>query len=298
MKRMSKFLCFILSVIMLAGCIPAGITASAASYNWTGSWGTPAIGCGVTVGDDSVLSENGIHLQDIIPANSTVRTIITPTLGGTKIRLKFSNVFGKESVTINETTIANTGDTDDLVVSSSITQVTFNGGQKSVTIAAGSEVYSDEITFKTTALQKVSVSTYFKKTTPMYTVGLYGGTSYLCSSLGNRTHKETMTTVATKLNFSASSITYYTIPFLTRLDVYAPNAYCVVLLGDSTLTNDSYLMLAEKVRANGITNIGFIMSGIIGNCILHDGTGLLGTVYGQALLTRAKRDAFNVAGVK
>ena len=290
MKRISKVLCFLLTLVMLLGCVPAGITASAAGFNWTGSWGTPAIDSGVTLGDS--------QFKDVIPANSTIRTIITPTLGGTKIRLKFSNLFGTSAMTINETTIANTGATDDLVDESTITQVTFNGGQKSVTIAAGSEVYSDEIAFKTTALKKVSVSTYFKKTTTMYTVGLYGGTTYLCSSLGNRTHKESMTTVATKLNFTSGTITYYTIPFLTRMDVYAQDSYCVVLLGDSTLTNELYLMLAEKLNANGVKNVGVVMSGIIGNELLNDGTGLLGTVYGQALLTRAKRDAFNVAGVK
>lgn len=298
MKRISKVLCFFLALIILTGCISVGFTASAAKYSWVSSWGTPAIDSGITLGDNSALFEEGINLKDIIPANSTVRTIITPTLSGTKIRLKFSNLFGTEAITINETTIANTGETDDLVEESSITQVTFNGGQKSVKIAAGSEIYSDEIVFKTTALKKVSISTYFKNTTTMYTVGLYGGTSYLCSSLGNRTHKESMTAVATKLDFTSNTITYHTIPFLTRLDVYAEDSYCVVLLGDSTLTNELYLMLAEKVNANGIKNIGFIMSGIIGNELLNDGTGLLGTVYGQALLKRAKRDAFNVAGVK
>lgn len=290
MKRMSKILCFILTLIMMIGMIPAGFSASAAGYDWVGSWGSPAIDSGITLANN--------NLKDVIPANSTVRTVITPTLGGTKIRLKFSNYFGDAAITINETTIAYTGETDDLVVEDSITQVTFNNGQKSVKIAAGSEVYSDEINFKTTALEKVSISTYYKNTTTMYTTGLYGGNTYLCSSLGNRTHKESVTTVATRLTFTSNTITYYTIPFLSRLDVYAKDSYCTVLLGDSTLTNELYLMLAEKVIANGITNVGFVMSGIIGNELLNDGTGLLGTVYGQALLTRAKRDAFNVAGVK
>lgn len=283
-------MCFILTLMMLTGIISSGLSASAAQYNWAGCWGTSAIDSGITIG--------GNNLKDIIPANSTVRTVITPTLSGTKVRLKFSNYFGESAVTINETTIAKTGATDDLVVEDSITQVTFNGGQKSITIGAGSEVYSDEITFKTTALEKVSISTYFKKTTTMYTIGLYGGTTYLCSTLGNRTHKGSMTAMATKLDFTSNTITYRTIPFLTRMDVYAQDAYCVVLLGDSTLTNEISTMLAEKVQANGIKNIGFVMSGIIGNELLNDGAGLLGTVYGQALLTRAKRDAFNVAGVK
>lgn len=290
MKRMSKLICIVLSMIMLVSVLSAGLTAFAETYYWAGCWGTSAIDSGITIG--------GNNLKDIIPANSTVRTVLVPTLSGTKIRLKFSNLYGDGPVTINETTIAKTGETDDLVVENTITQVTFNGGRKSVTIAAGSEILSDEISFKTTALEKVSVSCYYKKTTTMYTIGLYGATAYLSSALGNKTQTAELSRVATKLDFTSSTITYHTIPFLTRLDVYSPNAYTVVLLGDSTFTNEISQMLAEKVHANGIHNVGFVMSGIIGNKLLSDDSGLLGTVYGQNLLDRAKRDAFNIPGVK
>ena len=290
MKRITKFISIMLCLVLLTGIFSASLSASAAVYNWVGCWGTSAIDSGITIG--------GNNLKDIIPANSTVRTVMVPTISGTKVRLKFSNLFGDGPITINETTIAQTGSSDDLVVESTITQVTFNGGQKSVTIAAGSEVYSDEITFKTTALKKVSVSTYFKKTTTMYTIGLYGAISYLCSALGNKTHSEDVSRVATKLDFTSNTITYHTIPFLTRMDVYAPDAYCVVLLGDSTFTNEISQMLAEKCQKNGIKNIGFVMSGIIGNKLLSDDSGLLGTIYGVSLLDRAKRDAFNIPGVK
>lgn len=300
MKRTyKKILSVFLTMAVLLSCFYLfGATASAASSSWAGAWGSPAIESGVVLGSDSVLSKNGIHLRDFIPANSTVRSTVTPTIGGTKIRLKFSNLYGKQSITINEATVAKTGNTDDEIITDTVTPVTFNGGHTSVTIAAGSEVYSDEISFSTTALEKISISTYFKSSTPMYVIGLYGGTSYLAMSLGNRTHKENLTAVASKLNFTSNSITYYTIPFLTRVDIYAPNAYSVVLLGDSTMTNDSYLLLAQKLHSNGIHNVGVVMSSIIGNSLLNDGTGLLGTVYGEATLKRAQRDAFEVAGVK
>lgn len=299
MRNIKKIFAFMLSVVIAVCALPSCVlTASAESMNWVGSWGTPAIESGVVVGSDSVFSQNGIHLRDYIPANSTVRTTVVPTIGGSKIRLKFSNVFGKEAITINETTVAKTGSHDDEVVTDTITKVTFNGGHSQVNIAAGSEIYSDEISFNTTAMEKISISSYFRNSTPMYVVGLYGGTSYLGVSLGNRTHKETLTSVASKLTFTSNTITYYTIPFLTRVDVYSPNSYCVVLFGDSTLTNDAYLLLEQKLRANGINNVGVIMSGIIGNSLLHDGVGLLGKVYGESALKRANRDAFDIPGVK
>ena len=301
MKKTKKILCFLLAAVLTLCIMPSSLlSASAAGGSWAGSWGTPAIESGIVLGYDSLLSQNGFHIRDYVPPNSTLRTVITPTLGGSKIRLKFSNVFGTEPLTIDETTVAKTGKTDDVVNGDTITQVTFNGGSKSVTIAPGSEVYSDEISFTTKALEKISITTYYKKSTPFYTAGLYGGVSYLCIGLGNKTHSDNVTAVATKLSFTSGSITYNTIPFLTRVDVYAPGAYSVVIAGDSTVTNDSYLLLAQKLINSGITNVGVVMSGIIGNALLHDGdsAGLLGKVYGQSMIKRFQRDVLSVAGVK
>lgn len=292
MKRFTKILSFIFALTMILCCFPAEIIASAApKYNWVGAWGTPAVESGVVLNDS-------LHLQDYIPAGSTIRSVIVPTISGTKIKLKFSNLYGSKPITINEATVAQTGKTDDIIDPKTVTQVTFNGGQKSVTIAPGSEIFSDEITFSVTALKKISISSYYKKTTTMYTTGLYNATTYLASSLGNRTQKETMTSVATRFSFTSGTITYTPVPFLTRLDVYAQDAYSVVILGDSTVTNEISLMLAEKLQKNGIKNVGVVMSGIIGNELLNNGSGLLGKIYGEPLLKRAKRDAFEVPGVK
>lgn len=293
MKRFAKILSVIFAVAMIICSFPAEIISSASDYNWVGAWGSPAVENGIVLGEN-----NGLHLQDYIPAGSTIRSIIVPTVSGTKIKLKFSNYYGEKPITINEATVAQTGETDDIVVPDTITQVTFNNGETSVTIAPGSEIFSDEINFSVKALKKISVSSYYKKTTTMYTTGLYNAVTYLASSLGNRTHKETMTTVATRFSFTSGAITYTPVPFLTRLDVYAKDAYSVVILGDSTVTNDVSVMLAEKLQHNNIKNVGIVMSGIIGNELLNDGTGLIGKAYGESLLERAKRDAFDVPGVK
>ncbi len=295
MKRISKALCLIMTVIMLMSCASVGFVASAEDDDWVGSWGTPAIESGVVLGDNI---DSGLHLQDSIPVDSTIRTTFTPTLGGSQLRLKFSNIFGKKAITINEATVAKTGASDDVIDITTLAQVTFNGGQKSVTIAAGSEIYSDPVDFTVKALEKISVSMHFKKMTTIYTEGLYGAKTYLASSLGNRTRKADLTGAASRLDFTSGTITYSTIPFLTRADVYNPGAYSVVFLGDSTVTNDMYLYLAKKLHENGIHNVGVVMSGIIGNALLRKGTGLIGKVYGVSLLDRAKRDAFDVAGVK
>lgn len=288
MKKVAKLICCMLSIVIMLSCMPSDILSFAAKYDWVGSWGTPAVEGGLEI----------MNYKDVIPMRSTIRTVITPTLGGTQLRLKFTNQYGDKAITIDETTVAYTGATNDIIDVSSIKQVTFNGGKKSVKIAPGTEVYSDDINFNVTALKKISISSYFASTTTMTTTGLSGGTCYLASSLGNKTHSANISTVATRLDFTSGAITYNTIPFLTRLDVLAADAYSVAIIGDSTVTNNIYRNLAEKCVENGITNVGFIMSGIVGNALLRDGEGLLGRAYGVPVLERFKRDALNIPGCK
>ena len=102
MKRFSKLICVITSVIMLAALIPGLSFASEASDGrWVGSWSTAPIKSGIQI-------LNG-NYTDYLSARTTVRSTITPTLSGNTIRLKFSNIYGSDTVYINETTIAVTG---------------------------------------------------------------------------------------------------------------------------------------------------------------------------------------------
>jgi hypothetical protein len=59
------------------------------------------------------------------------------------MRFRFSNVFGSQSVTFNKVTVA-LQEYSANIVADTLTQVTF-GGEKSVTIAVGQEIWSDGI---------------------------------------------------------------------------------------------------------------------------------------------------------
>lgn len=263
-------------------------SGSAANERWIGTWGTPAIESGISL-------TGSLHLTDIIPANSTVRTVLKVTAGGSKVRFKFSNLFGSTPLTINSATVAiskGNGNIDP----STVQPITWNTGDTFVTIPAGQEVLTDEISFPVTNLEEIAVSTYYKSTTRMTTQGMYGCNTYLTSSLGDRTRHEQMGLATSLLKFTSNTISYYVTPFLTRMDVLSDGGYSVVLIGDSTITNDVYLCLEEKLMNAGINNVGVVMSGIVGNKILRDGSGILSTVYGQSLLTRFQRDALDVPG--
>ena len=292
MKKFSKMICVITTLIMLAAMIPgASVMSEASSGKWVGSWSTAPIKSGIQI-------ING-NYTDYLTARTTVRSTITPTLSGNSIRLKFSNLYGSDTVYINETTIAVTGDTDDEIDTSTLKQVTFNNGSKYANILPGSELYSDEIEFPVEALKKISISTYYENSTNLMTSGLSGGVSYTALGFGNKTHKKNLSSLATKLDLTSGTITYHTIPFLINLDVKrTDDAYSVVIIGDSTVTNDTYLFLATKLIKNGITNVGVLNESIIGNRVLYDGASALGNLYGYSLLSRFEKDALNQAGCK
>ena len=230
--------------------------------------------------------------------NMSYRTVIQMTIGGTKIRLKFSNLYGDNDVTIDETNIARTSVSNEAdIISGSIIPVTFNG-KRSVTIPAGKEIYCDEIEMSVSALEYISITSYVKNFTYFKTAGFYGGTTY--TEFGNRLEEESFTSMS-PLNFTSGAITYHQIPFLCEADVWVPsNYYSIVFIGDSTITNQSPYYLAERLQRSGVQNVGVCQQAIIANKLLNDGDGnsIVGNIYGESLLKRFDHDALQTAGVK
>lgn len=286
-----KILCWLLSIVCLLSAMSSLFVVANADdkgYSWAGSWSTSPIKTGVTL--------NGVRLCDFL-TNSSYRTVVQCTLGGEKVRLKFSNRYGDAAVTINETNIARTSTLDDAsIIEGSVLPVTF-GGAATITIPAGKEIYSDPINMKVSALEKISITSYIKSFTYITTAGFYGGTSYVES--GNKL-TEIAYNKAAPLLFSSGAITYHTIPFLCNLDVYAKDAYSIVIIGDSTVTNQAPYYLAEKLVKSGVNNVGVLQQAIVANRLLYSGEGvsIVGNIYGDSCLNRFEADALKQAGVK
>src|SRR5690348_3596267 len=75
--------------------------------------------------------------------NQTIRSIVKPDLWDSSVRVRFSNVFGDQPLTLNATTVG-LQEYAGNVVQGTVTPVTF-GGAKVVTIPAGQEAWSDGI---------------------------------------------------------------------------------------------------------------------------------------------------------
>lgn len=95
----------------------------------------------------------------------TLRYPIKCAFGGNTVRLHFSNFCGTEPITLSMVTIA-PAISDREINLQGARLVTF-GGAESVTIAAGEEIFSDEINFRVKPIGSVSVSIYLKEFTLM-----------------------------------------------------------------------------------------------------------------------------------
>ena len=296
MKRISKILSLLLTLALLASSA-AGLFAvpANAAGAWVSSWGSSLVNGSISLGSAA--------FQDIIPAGTTMRTVLTLTTGGTRLCFVFSNQYGSSAVTINAASVARAvSDAGRAIEDGTQKPITFNRGQTSVTIPAGERVMSDYIDFETKALDVIAISTYFENLTYMTSVGLSNGRTYMRRALVNRTSQvdNVAFNSSNEVNIGSGAITYHTIPFLERIDTYTPDssARTAVFIGDSTLVNDTYLYYAKRLVSAGVTNISVINEAIIGNKLLSDGSGIIGNLYGQALIDRFSRDVLKQNGVR
>lgn len=297
MKRVSKYLSFLMAIMLLftgAGSL-FSIDAQAAN-SWVCSWATSTV--------DSAISVASLSIQDIIPAKSTIRIELKVTTGGEKLRFKFSNEYGSAAITLSELTVARTvGAGNAAILADTAKAITF-GGSKSIKIQRGETVWSDAIDFPTEALDALSVSIYFENTTYITSAGLSNARTFLglrsiMKEEISQCYSEDIYS-AREVNISSSTITYHTTPFLCEIDTLVPagSKSCAVFIGDSTLVNDTYYYFAEKLVNAGIENVSVVNEAVVANKLLSDGTGLIGNLYGDALIERFERDALNISGVK
>jgi len=231
----------------------------------------------------------------------TLRLIVHTSVGGTRVRVKFSNIYGDAPVTIGEAHIARRA-AGSQIDATSDRQLTFKGSV-SGTIPARSRLVSDPINLDVAPLSDLAISLFFPDKTDTKTSHLLARqTSYVAALKGNWTQTGAFPT--------AETIGYW--PILSGVDVIAkPQGTTVVAFGSSTTDGDGSSqdanrrwpdVLAERLQ-NGTPSqraLGVLNQGIIGNRLLNDSPAdsPLGKALGEAGVTRFKRDVLNQAGVK
>jgi lysophospholipase L1-like esterase len=227
-------------------------------------------------------------------ANSVIRQVTHASLGGSNIRVQFSNINGDGPVTIKSAHVALCKPTGALVdgsIDTTTDKALAFSGMAGVTIAKGAEIWSDPIDFTVPALGNVTITTAFGSVPTVIT-----------SHAGARTDSYV---VANSTDVSAANLT--SAPhnlhwfFISGIDVMAPAAAKgIVAIGDSitdgrdTTDNGNTRWtdyLAARLQANPATaNVSIMNQGI-------GGTPLVGTT-GTAAEARFARDVLGQSGVK
>jgi lysophospholipase L1-like esterase len=222
-------------------------------------------------------------------ANQSVRQVVRLSLGGDRVRVKVSNLFGKAPVTFSGVQVARSTSGSGIDVASS-RAVTF-GGQPSVTLPAGSELLSDAVPFTAHPLDNVAVTMYFASPATLNTVhALSRQTTYIGAG-------DQLAAPAIAASAADQRQSYYGLATVEALGTEPRNV--VVMFGDSITDGDRSTVdaakrlpnqLDDRLKAAGFTNVGVVNSGIAGNRWILD-------VFGPNANSRFERDALQVAGV-
>ena len=223
-------------------------------------------------------------------AGQTVRMIAHASIGGSTLRVRFTNELGTDALVIGSAHVAlqSAGST---TIAGTDRTLTF-AGESTVTIPKGAPMLSDPVDLKVPALGNVVVTIYLPNATVARTYhDLARQTTYL-SGPGNYTSGTAFPTLSTTASWF----------FLSAIEVLAPpRTVAVVTLGDSI--TDGYAstldanhrwpnFLADRLQSSRRTsNIAVLDQGISGNRVLHDAIG-------PNALARFDRDVLAQSGVK
>lgn len=248
------------------------------NLNWVGTWGTAQ----QLVEPRNMPPEPGL-------SNNTLRQVVRVSIGGERLRVRFSNEYSSKPVTLRAVHIANSAGGSS-IDSNTDTALSFDG-KSMTTIDPGSIVTSDPFQYTLKPRSDVAITIYFGDTSPDVT-GHPGSrtTSYIQS--GNMVN-------AVSLPDAAKTDHWY---ILDSIEAMAPeSSRAIVVIGDSITdgrgsgTNKQNRWpdeLARRLQEKTVTsNIAVINMGIGGNCVLRD-------CLGSAAMTRFENDVIQQKGVQ
>jgi lysophospholipase L1-like esterase len=228
-------------------------------------------------------------------SNQTLRQVIRTSVGGSRVRVVFSNAYGTAPLVIGAGSIA-LREKDSGVQPASIRHLTFSG-RTTITIPARAVAYTDPVDLNVPPMSDVAVDVYLPGTTDTASPATMHNASFqtnYISETGNHVGKVTLPVVATMQSWF----------FLSRVDVLAPDATQVlVAFGDSITdgtrsTPDSNnrwpdLLVRRLLAQPSPRRLGVLNSGIAGNRVLSEGVFTAGV----NALARFDSDVLTQSGV-
>lgn len=226
--------------------------------------------------------------QPLSISNQTIRQIAHISYGGGQIRVKLSNLFGNSSVTFSAVHIAHSAGSGTIDIATD--RVVKFGGSSQITIAPGTEQWSDAIDLEVSTHSDLAVSMFVEGVAQLVSGHTLGRQSNYIAS-GNQVG-------STALNVNSVISSY---GWLSEIDVSSvENLKVVVAFGDSITdgynstvdTNHRWPnFLDDRMQAvtGGVAAVSVVNAGISGNRWLHQ-------VIGPAGQARFARDVIGVSG--
>lgn len=249
-----------------------GAMAQDADKSWAGTWATAVEFTGPGDMPKTSLS------------NRSLREIVKVSIPGDELRMQLSNIHSKEPVEIKSVFIANPTDSCD-IDEKSAKYLTFNG-KKSVTIAPGEAVFSDDVKYHLDPLQRLAITVNYGENTPVNASSHRGSrtTSYI---INGEAKPKTKFSDAEKLEH------WYNI---SCIDVKTDNpTECIAIIGNSiTDGRGSTTNMQNRwpdFLANALGgNVGVLNLGIGGNAVVKGGIS-------EPAVVRFDRDVLGQTGV-
>jgi lysophospholipase L1-like esterase len=303
----SSLIRFLLPMIFMMST--TGVHAESKPEKWVVSWAASAQGP-YPVGNPS--AQPDLKLAFPLPErgarDQSFRMIVKPTLWGRETRVRFSNAFGTQPLSVDAAHIG-LHQGSSAVVQGTNRPITFKGTSRTV-IPAGESLWSDPVVLSFIwdpdnpgmASHKLAISFHITgESGPMTWHAKALQTSYLsfpeAGAVGQQEDESA---------FALSTASWY---FIDALDMkVADSAFAIVCFGDSitdgtmsTLNGDDRWpdVLARRLRSLHGNRIAVVNAGIGGNQVVGPGEYSPSKPYagGPSALTRIQRDVISLSGV-
>jgi lysophospholipase L1-like esterase len=228
------------------------------------------------------------HRPETYARDITLRYPIVSALGGDRVRIHFSNFCGTEPIKLSRVTLA-PAISDREINLKDACLVTF-GGEESVTIPAGEELFSDEIPFHVKPKEVISISIYLKDFTQMRSaVVVTGPLSKGFFSTGDCSFVSVL-----PLERTRTTNTFY---FLQGVDIFTDDkCRCVVCYGDSITAQSWPDYLAMMCMDDPYNTTAIVRRAASGTRVLREYTCITYESYGLSGKHRFLRELSTISG--
>ncbi len=268
---------FVVLVSLFLSLQSHGAAESTSGIRWVGTWSTSVMP-----------AEGGFRVHAF--SGVTLREIAHISIGGKQIRIRFTNEFGRDPLTITDAHVA-ISESGSSVRSGTDHAITF-GGSATVEIPPGSAIMSDPVNFEVSPQSDVAVSFFLPPQV------MRAETFHDFANQDNFAANGDVAAMASLPQSNALPSWY----FLDGIEVPASDRGCaIVALGDS-ITDGAHstrnanrrwpdVLAGRLLQDHSLGQVSVLNEGIGGNRVVNDG-------YGPSALARLNRDLLAQDGVR